>query len=160
VVRKKARNEIEKAHETAFRFLSYRPRSVNELKRKLEEKGFSSLVIQQTLDRVKELGYINDRDYAYAFACSSARNKHWGTMRIHHALLEKGVSREIANQTVARIKEEFDIRRLARQALEIKFARFGSCKPLDEQTRNRAVRYLRRKGFCWDTIYTVIQSSD
>ena len=156
---KKGRNEIEKANETAFRFLSYSPRSVEEVKRKLEEKGFSPLIIKQTLVRVKELGYINDRDYAYAFACSSIKNKQWGTMRIHSALLGKGVSREIANQTVARIKEEFDINQVARQAFEIRFAHLGFHKQVDEKTRNRAVNYLRRKGFCWDTIYTVIKSS-
>ncbi len=156
---KKGRNEIEKANETAFRFLSYRPRSVEEVKKKLEEKGFSPLTIKKTLARVKELGYLNDRDYAYAFACSSIKNKQWGTMRIHSALLGKGVSREIANQTVARIKEEFDINRVARQAVEIRFAHFGSHKQVDEKTRNKAVNYLRRKGFCWDTIYTVIKSS-
>lgn len=160
VGRKKGRNETEKANEAAFRFLSYRPRSLEEVKRKLQEKGFSPHAIKRTLARVKALGYINDRDYAYAFACSSMKNKQWGTIRIHHTLLEKGVSREIANQTVARIKEEFDISQLARQALEIKFAHFGSDKLVDEKTRNRAVHYLKRKGFCWDIIRTVIQSGD
>lgn len=155
---KKGRSEIEEANETAFHFLSYRPRSLEEVKRKLEEKGFSPLTIKKTLARVKELGYINDHDYAYAFACSSIKNKQWGTMRIHSALLGKGVSREIANQTVARIKEEFDINQVARQAFEIRFAPFGSHKQFDEKTRNRAVNYLRRKGFCWDTIYSVIKS--
>ena len=157
---KKGRNETEKANEAAFRFLSYRPRSLEEVKRKLQEKGFSPLAIKRTLARVKALGYINDRDYAYAFACSSIKNKQWGTIRIHHALLDKGVSRDIANQTVARIKEEFDIKQIARQALEIKFTHFPSYKPVDAKTRNRAVDHLRRKGFCWDTIYTVIKSSD
>ena len=155
---KKGENEIEKANEAAFRFLSYRSRSVEEVKRKLEVKGFSPLAIKKTLGRVKALGYINDRDYAYAFACSAIKNKQWGTIRIRHALLEKGVSRDIANQTVARIKEEFDINRLARQALKVKFAYFGSDKPVDEKTRNRAAGYLKRKGFCWDIIHTVIQS--
>lgn len=157
---RKEKSEIEKARETAFRFLAYRPRSLEEVKRKLEEKGFSPPAIRSTLARAKELGYINDRDYAYAFARSAMKNKQWGTLRIHHVLLEKGVSRDIASQTVERLKEEFDIRNLARQALAIRFAHFQSVKPVDQQTRNRAIRYLRRKGFCWDTIYTVIQSSD
>ena len=156
---KKGKNEIEKANETAFRFLSYCPRSVEEVKRKLEEKGFSPLTIKKTLARVKELGYTNDRDYAYVFACSSIKNKQWGTMRIYSVLLSKGVSQEIANQTVARIKKEFDMNQVARQAFEIRFAHFGPHERFDEKTRNRAVNYLRRKGFSWDTIYTVIKSS-
>ncbi len=158
--KKKGRNKIEKAKETAFHFLSYRSRSVEEVKKKLEGKGFSPRTVKKTLARVKELGYLNDRYYAYAFACSSIENKQWGTVRIHNALLSKGISRETINQTIARIKEEYDISRVARRALEVKFAHFASHKKTDEKTRNRAVHYLRRKGFCWDTIYSVIKSSD
>jgi len=100
VKRKKERNEIEKAKEATFRLLSFRPRSVEEVKRKLKEKGFSSFTIKRVLNRVKELGYLDDGDYAYMFARSSTENKQWGVIRIHDALVKKGISQEIINQKV------------------------------------------------------------
>ena len=157
--KKKVGNEIEKAKEIAFRFLSYRPRSVEEVRRKLEEKGFSPPTIKRTLTRAKELGYLNDCDYAYMFACSSIENKQWGIVRIYSALLDKGISQEIINQTIAKIKEEYDIIQIARQALETKFSYFSSHKHADEKIRNRVINYLRRKGFSWNTIFSVIKSS-
>jgi len=157
--KKKGVNEIEKAKETAFRFLSYRARSVEEVKRKLKEKGFPPLAVKRTITRVKELGYLNDLDYAYTFSCSSIENKQWGMVRIYNALVNKGISQEIINQTTVKIKEEYDMKQVARKALEIKFSHFNFLQPVDEKTRNRAINYLKRKGFAWDTIFSVIKPS-
>ena len=156
VEKKKGRNEIEKAKETVFRFLSYRPRSIEEVRRKLKEKNFPPLTIKRVLARVEELGYLNDRDYAYTFACSSIENKQWGTLRIRDALLNKGVSQEIINQTIARIEEEYDVTQVARCALEIKFTHIRYHEKADKKTRDKAINYLKRKGFSWDIIYSVI----
>ena len=156
VEKKKGRNEIEKAKETVFRFLSYRPRSIEEVRRKLKEKDFSPHTIKRALARVEELGYLNDREYAYTFACSSIENKQWGTLRIRDALLNKGVSQEIINQTIARIEEEYDVTQVAHRALEIKFAHIRYHEKADEKTRGKAINYLKRKGFSWDIIYSVI----
>jgi regulatory protein len=168
---KKEKNEIERAKETAFHFLSYRSRSSAEVKRKLEEKEFSPLTITKTLSRVKELGYLNDYDFAYTFARSSLENKaytfarsslenkQWGTLRIHDALLKKGVAQDIINQTLKRLTKECDLTRVARRALENKFTH----KPhqhAEGKTRQKVISYLRRKGFCWDTISTAITSGD
>lgn len=158
--KKKVGHEIEKAKETAFRFLSYRPRSIEEVRRKLKEKGFSPLTIKRTLTRVKELGYLNDLEYAYIFACSSIENKQWGIVRIYNSLVNKGISQEIINQIITKIKEDYDITQVARQALETKFSHFSSHQHADEEIRNKAINYLRRKGFSWDTISSVIKAID
>lgn len=160
LIKKKGKNEIEKAKETVFRFLSYRPRSIEEVKRKLEEKGFSPLTIKRTLSRVKELGYLNDCDFAYTFARSSIENKQWGIVRIHDALLKKGISQEIINHTTDKIKKEYNFTQVARKALEGRFAHFRSHQLVDKKTRNRAINYLRRKGFPWDTIFSLIKPLD
>jgi len=160
VKRKKERDEFEEAKETVFHLLSFRPRSVEEVKRKLEEKGFSSLAIKRALERVKELGYLDDRDYAYMFARSSTENKHWGPVRIHDTLVKKGISQEIINQTIAKIKEEYDITQVARRALDTKFTHFRFHQHADKKTRSKAINYLRRKGFSWNIIFSVIKPID
>jgi regulatory protein len=158
--KRKGENEIEKAKETAFRFLSYRPRSVEEIRRKLKEKNFSPLTIKRTLSKIEELGYLNDRNFAYDFACFSIENKQWGIIRIRDTLAHKGISQEIITHTTAKIEEIYDFTQVARRALEAKFTHFGSPQPADKKIRNRAVNYLRRKGFSWNIILSVIQSTD
>jgi len=158
--RKNKRNEFEKAKETAFQLLSFRPRSAEELKRKLIKKGFSYLAIKRAIERVKELGYLDDRDYAYMFACSSIENKHWGPLRIQDALVKKGISQEIIKQTIAKIKEEYDISQVACSTLDSKFADLRFHQKPDKKTRNKAINYLRRKGFSWNTIFSIVKSID
>ncbi len=157
--KKKGKNDIENATQAVFRFLSYRNRSVEEVKRKLKEKGFPPSTIKRTLARVKELGYLNDHDYAYSFACSSIENKQWGTVRIHDVLIHKGIPQEIINHTIAKIKKEYAITKVARCALETKFIQFRSHQPADKKTRKKATDFLKRKGFTWDTIMSVITNT-
>ena len=154
--KKKGKNDVENATQTVFRFLSYRNRSVEEVKRNLKEKGFLPFTINRTLARVKELGYLNDHEYAYSFACASIENKQWGTVRIHDVLQHKGIPQEIINNTIAKIKKEYDITKVARSALETKFIQFRSHQPTDDKTRKKAADFLKRKGFTWDTIVSVI----
>jgi len=156
---KTGKNEIERAKETAFHFLSYRSRSSAEVKRKLEEKEFSPLTITKTLARVKELGYLNDYDFAYTFARSSLENKQWGTLRINDALLKKGVAQDIINETLAKLTKECDLTQVARRALEHKFAHTLN-QHAGGETRQKIINYLRRKGFSWDIISAVITSGD
>jgi len=154
--KKKGKNDIESATQTVFRFLSYRNRSVEEVKRKLQEKGFPPFAINRALARIKELGYLDDHEYAYSFACASIENKQWGTVRIHDVLAHKGIPQEIINTTIAIIKKEYDITEVARSALETRFIQFRSPQPADKKTRKKAIDFLKRKGFTWDTIATVI----
>ena len=156
--RKKRENEFEEAKETAFRFLSYHARSVLEVKRKLQEKEFSPHTITATLSRLKELGYLNDQEFAVTVARSSLKNKQWGPIRIYDALLKKGIERDIIDRTLAELTREYDVTQVARHALESKFA----LKPhqfKEEKTRKKVVSYLKRKGFSWNTIYSVIKYS-
>lgn len=157
--KKKEKSEIEKAKETAFRFLSYRSRSVLEVERKLQEKEFSPHTIRVTLSRLLELGYLNDQDYSEAVARSSIENKQWGPVRIHDALAKKGITQDIIEQTLAQLTKEYDVSQVARHAFHSKFA----LKPhqlAEDKTRRKVVDYLKRKGFSWNTILSVIKSVD
>ena len=158
--KRKGENDSEKAKETAFRFLSYRPRSVEEIRRKLTEKNFSLLTIKRTLAKIEELGYLNDRGFAYDFARSSIENKQWGMIRIRATLVKKGISQEIITHTTAKITETYDLTQVARRALETKFTHFRSPQLVDKKIKDRAVNYLRSKGFSWDIILSIIKSPD
>jgi len=156
---KKEKNETERAKETAFRFLSYRPRSSAEVRRKLEEGAFSPLTITAALGRAEELGYLNDDDFAYSFAHASLEKKQWGTLRIHDALLKRGVAQSVIDQALKRLAEEYDLTTVARRALENRCTSKNR-QQKGEKTRQKAVSYLRRKGFCWETISAVLAADD
>ena len=157
--RKKKENEIDTAKDTAFRFLSYRSRSVLEVKRKLQEKEFSPHTIRATLSRLMELGYLNDQEYATAVARSSIENKQWGPIRIHDALLKKGIAKDIIDNTLEELTKNYDLIRVARLAFDSKFSLTPE-QLAEEKTRRKVMGYLKRKGFSWNTILAVIRSVD
>ena len=61
----------EKTFERALNLLSYRPRSLAEMRARLMEKDWAEeAVVDQVLARLEELGYLNDEEFASNFANS------------------------------------------------------------------------------------------
>jgi regulatory protein len=56
-----------KAYDRAVRFLSYRSRSEAEVTRYLRDKDYTEEVIEDTVNRLLEQGYLNDEEFARAW---------------------------------------------------------------------------------------------
>ena len=154
--RKREEKDIEAAQQLTVRFLSYRSRSSEEVRNKLAERGFSPRTIQKTIARIKELGYLNDYDYAHTFGRSCIEHKLWGAARIRDALQQKGIVPDIITTVLQELAQEHDFNQVARRALDNKFPARGAPGLTGEKRRQKAISYLRRRGFCWSTIAAVI----
>src|SRR5262245_50401272 len=61
----------DKTFERALNLLSYKPRSLAEMRSRLMEKDWAEeAVVDQVLVRLEELGYLNDEEFAANFANS------------------------------------------------------------------------------------------
>ena len=154
--KREAKEDIEAAKQLAFRCLSYRSRSTEEVREKLGEAGFSPAAIEKALARIKELGYLNDYEYALTFGRSCIEHKLWGITRIRDALLKKGVAPGTIASALQSLAQEHDFSRIARRALESRFSPVEIRKFTGDKTRQKAIAFLLRKGFSWDTISDVI----
>jgi regulatory protein len=54
----------EVAFQKALQFISHRPRSVEETRRRLLKKGFSDEVVESTLEKLLDKNYLDDLDFA------------------------------------------------------------------------------------------------
>lgn len=54
----------EVAFQKALQFINHRPRSVNETRRRLKEKGFSDEVVEATLLKLQEKNWLDDLDFS------------------------------------------------------------------------------------------------
>lgn len=54
----------EVAFQKALQFISHRPRSVEETRRRLSKKGFNDEVIESTLEKLLDKNYLDDLDFA------------------------------------------------------------------------------------------------
>ena len=154
--KREEKDDIEAAKQLAFRCLSYRSRSTEEVKEKLHGSGFSPAAVEKALARIKELGYLNDYEYALTFGRSCIEHKLWGITRIRDALLKKGVAPGTIASALQALVQEYDFNRIARRALECRFSPVEIRKPAGNKTRQKAIAFLLRKGFSWDTISDVI----
>ncbi|MCH8276116.1 MAG: RecX family transcriptional regulator [Bacteroidetes bacterium] len=143
-----------RAREKTYRFLSYRPRSENEIRNRLKQKGFGSLCVDRVIARLRELGLIDDLQFAASFAAARIRSKGFGPSRIRSELRAKGISSEIIEKTVEDAFAGVTLDDLALQTAEKIRPRLERVS--DPRKRRRKLEdYLRRRGFSFDEIRTV-----
>lgn len=139
--------------EQALKLISFRDRTEKELRDRLEEKEYNEDEIEETIDFLKNYGYIDDSRYARRFAADSVKLKGHGPGRIKTELLRKGIDRE----TVEIVLEEMETD--PREQLEaIMERRFSGADLGSHKERNRIFAYFARRGYSPRDIWGVINS--
>ncbi len=139
----------------SMKYLTGRLHSRQELKKKLLRQEYSPPMIDEVLDELLRLGYIDDRRYAKTKALSAAQHKHHGPRRALMELMKAGVKRDIAEGAVGEVYESNDNIAAARQLAQKQAARL---KKLDPQVaRRRLAGMLARRGFDYDAIKPVLE---
>jgi regulatory protein len=87
--------------EAAAAFLAVRPRSVAEVRRRLRHLGYPAGLGDEVVDRLVELGYLDDIAFARAWVESRDRARPRGILALRQELQRKGVSREVADEILA-----------------------------------------------------------
>jgi regulatory protein len=149
---------LARARNTAYRLLTFRPRSRAELKQKLADKGFDEAIIEAVVVDLERLGYVNDRQFAEQWATSRVRLQGFGRRRIEQELRNKGVGRDTMAEALAGVfGPETDLE-TARGAAEKKLNTMNS---LDREARRRRLSgFLERKGFSFEIIWKVVKETE
>jgi regulatory protein len=124
----------------ALNFLGYRARSEKEVRDRLRRYGYGEETVGSVIGRLKELGYLDDEDFARFVARDKARR--YGPRRLSAELRRSGVDAELARGAV---DEEFAGRsevEEARSAAARRYNRGGS----DAEAR-RVYGFLVRRGY-------------
>ena len=132
------------AMESAVRLLSYRPRSEQELRQRLARKSFAQPVIQRTLHRLRELGYLDDNAFARFWTESRQASRPRAKRVVAGELRMRGIPREAIEEATAAIEDEEEAYRAAGRRLRL----LGG---LEYQAfRERLGGFLTRRGFSYD----------
>jgi regulatory protein len=95
-------------------------------------------MVEAVVQRLKGLGYLDDRQYAEGYARLYAGR--WGAAKLRRALLSKGLSREVVEQVLAEQASLQDPVEAALALLERYPGRHRGEKP-------RAMRFLLNRGY-------------
>ena len=134
------------AYERALHFLSFRPRSMQEVRRNLSEKGFSELTVEATLHRLEEAGLVNDLEFARYWVEQREQFRPRGIAMLQHELRQKGVVAEAIALSCEQIDEEM----LAYRAAYRQAERLSALPPKD--FGRKVGSYLSRRGFPYSVV--------
>lgn len=136
---------FEKTRLTAEEFLSYRPRSIAEVRQNLRKKEVEESVIEQVLANLIERGLLDDVVFARYWIDQRESFKPRSPFALRQELREKGVESEAIEEALAGI----DKLESARRAAEGQARRFAE---LDwENFQQKLNNFLYRRGFDYGT---------
>lgn len=141
----------------SYDFLSYRIRSVKEIKDKLKLKEISQGTIEKTIAHLKELKLLDDEEFARQLVKEKLASKPVGKAVLKQKLFQKGISAEISERV---LEESFNDSNEKEFVKEIFNKYFGKVKGLDVfKQRKKMFDYLARKGFDFEIIKEVINEN-
>ena len=127
-----SRSGVNFAFDSAIKQISRSLKSESEIRKKLEEKGYTESQAQGAIDKLKSYGYINDLAYAHAYINTYGKDR--GKLRLIYELGAKGIDKDIIDQVLPDDEEE-NARNLAVKKVK---------KYVEKE---KMIRYLMSRGF-------------
>jgi regulatory protein len=138
-----------RAKEKALWLISYRDHSKKELADKIK-RTCDEQSAQKAVERLEELGLVNDASFAKRYAEQLIFGKHMSKKAACFELAKKGIDRELADEVLEEIT--VDASEQIRAVIDRKYRNLA-----DEKTKRRAVAALQRLGYRWDDIRQVLE---
>ena len=139
-----------RAKDKAMWLISYRSHSKKELFDKLR-RDFDEESSQKAVNRMQELGLINDSEFAKAYARKLVYGKKMSLRAAGFELQRKGIDNITAEQVLSDL--DYDAQT---QIIDFISKKYRNIE--DEKVRRRAVAALQRKGYGWDEIKQAIET--
>jgi len=116
------------------------------VRRLLRRKGFAGAAIAGAVERLSDLGYVDDARYAASFIVTVATTRLWGPHRVRRELAKRGVPRSVIDAEMARAEAggpspEAEIDRAVEKAVRQRGF------PTDRKGRDRLKAALHRRGY-------------
>lgn len=148
----------EELFEFAVKCLGARAYSTGDLKSKLRMRAADPADADAAIDRLKEIGYLDDRRFAEGYAAARVENEGFGRMRVLNDLRARRVSGDMAEQAVEHAIGDKSEAELIDAFIERRMHSVASGGKIeDEKKLAAAYRKLRRAGFTSGPILTALK---
>ncbi|MDX1377604.1 MAG: RecX family transcriptional regulator [Anaerolineales bacterium] len=136
-----AEDARERALQQALRFLSYRARSESEVRKNLKKHEIPEVVIEETLERLRRDGLVNDGQFAQAWVENRSTFRPRSRRMLAMELRQKGLDDESMESALQDVDDEA----LAYEAAQKRAPRFKDLEWID--FRKKLTGFLARRGF-------------
>lgn len=133
------------AFDTGLYYITFKDRTLKEIRTKLKEKGYSDSEIDEAVLKLQEYGYINEENYAFSYIKSNISKK--GTRRIARELSGKGLDKDIITAQLDMFdNSEEDV------ICNMLNSRFSTVDFEDDRQVRRIYSFFARRGFSYGSI--------
>jgi regulatory protein len=137
---------LKSCFDAAVHYLSYRPRSENEVRQRLRRRGFNNKIVDEVISKLKERRFIDDAAFAEYWRSNRLSFSPRSRSMIKLELRKKGVTAETADETIKDLDDDNCVYEAG-----LKKARRLSGSDYDD-FRRRLYDYLRRRGFSYESV--------
>lgn len=145
------RAEEKRAKEKALWLLSTRDHSKRELETKIRKTN-SAESAQKAVERMEELGLVDDEKFARRYAEELINIKHLSVRGAKYKLTEKGIDKSLADEILEELAPD------PREHIEILIEKKYRKNLSDEKGRRKTVAALQRMGYSWGDIKAVMSN--
>ena len=135
----------------AMLLLSFRARSESELRKNLQKHEYSKLVIEKTMDRLRQANLAGDGEFARAWV----ENRSTFRPRSRRALASELVQKGLDPETIESSLNGLDDEKLALEAARKKAVRYHGLEWIP--FRKKLGDFLARRGFSFSLVAAVVK---
>jgi regulatory protein len=144
-------DEREVSYQRALNYLSYRPRSEREVRQNLQKHDTPEAVIDETLDRLRRNGLVDDLQFAKDWVENRSTFRPRGRRALAAELRQKGIARETIEAALQNLDEDA----LAYQAAVKQARKYENLEWADFRRKMNA--FLARRGFNYETAKSAVE---
>ncbi|MBE5743725.1 MAG: hypothetical protein E7358_03295 [Clostridiales bacterium] len=144
-------SELQACFDSALNLITTSIKTEREIISRLIKKGYLEEIAVETVEKLKNYGYIDDFDYANRYV-STYKNTQ-GKRLIALKLKQKGVSQEDAEKAISTLENQSEQAYILAQ-------KYMKNKVVDAKNLQKCYKYLLSKGFDYDECKFAIEKFD
>ncbi|MDD6045471.1 MAG: regulatory protein RecX [Clostridia bacterium] len=132
------------ALDCAFDYLAAKARTVREVEDKLDSLDYGDYEVYAAVERLKELGYLNDEKYATDFVNSRLATKPVSRRKLREQLYSHHINREDIDIAMSLVTDDIE-RKNAAEVAEKYYRQFDGLE--EDERKKRTMRRLMGRGY-------------
>lgn len=154
LMKKKDKEDLNRAKEYVLKFLEYRERSEQEIRKRMARKNYDERLIKETIEFLQNHNLLNNRRFARMWTESCLRRS-YGRWKVRADLNEKGIDKEMVEEV---LRESYSKVAEIQIVLELIRKKWPFLKEEENNASlGRVSDFLKRRGFSFEVVAEAIR---